>query len=106
MVVVRVEAGAESETSPEVAIMKSMAVEFTTTKSTSVETTAIVEPASHAATMETAGDAATMETATATAAAAKATAAHAASVAASTTATAATSQRHRWRNQANGRNCQ
>jgi hypothetical protein len=27
-------------------------------------------------------------------------------VAASTTATAATSQRHRWRNQANGRNCQ
>src|ERR1700730_1872234 len=104
MVVVRVEAGAESETSPEVAIMKSMDVEFTTTKSTSVETTAIVEPASHAATMETAGDAATMETATA--AAAKATAAHAASVAASTTATAATSQRHRWRNQANGRNCQ
>src|ERR1700730_9414426 len=102
MVVVRVEAGAESETSPEVAIMKSMAVEFTTTKSTSVETTAIMEPASHAATMETAGDAAAMETPSSeaatmeTATAAKATAAHAASVAGSTTATAATSQRHRW----------
>jgi len=42
-----------------------------------------------------------METATA---AAKAT--HAAPVAASTAATSTTSQRHRWRNQANGRNCQ
>src|SRR5882762_5187178 len=62
IVVVRVVAVAESEAvAPEVAIMKSTAVKFATTKSTSVETTAIVESASHAATMESACDAATME---------------------------------------------
>src|SRR5882672_3683313 len=94
IVVVRVVAVAESEAvAPEVAIVKSTAVKFATTKSTSVETTAIMESASHAATMESTGNAAAMETAspeaapmeTATAAAVKtATAAHAASVAAST----------------------
>jgi hypothetical protein len=80
--------------------MKSAAVEFTTTKSTSVDTTAIVESAGHAAAMETAtaaGHAAAVKTAAAT----KATAAPVAA-----TTAAATSQRHRWRNQANGRNCQ
>ena len=59
--VVRVEA--EAETSPEVAIMKSTAAEFTTTKSTSVKNTAIMESASHAAAVKTAAGAAAMETA-------------------------------------------
>jgi hypothetical protein len=124
VVIVAVRVEAEAETS---AIMKSTAVESTTTKSASVETTAIMESASHAATMESArytaametasseaatAKAATMETATATHAAAVKTAttaakATAAPVAASTPATStATSPRHRWRNQANGRNCQ
>jgi hypothetical protein len=98
--------------------MKSTAVESTTTtKSASVETTAIMESASHAATMETARYTAAMETASSEAATMEtATAAHAAAVktataAAKATATpvaasTATSPRHRWRNQANGRNCQ
>src|SRR6267143_1376645 len=62
IVVVRVVVVAESEAvAPEVAIMKSTAVKFATTKSTSVETTAIMESASHAATTESTGDAAAME---------------------------------------------
>jgi hypothetical protein len=127
IVVIRVEA--EGETSPEAAIMKS--TESTAAKSTSMETTATMESASDAAAMETASSetatvkAATVETAAAHAAAVKtataapkAAAAHAAPVATTstkaaaapvataTTSSAATSQRHRWRNQANGRNCQ
>src|SRR6266851_1122361 len=43
VVIVAVRVEAEAETSPEVAIMKSTAVEFTTTESTSVETAAIME---------------------------------------------------------------
>jgi hypothetical protein len=98
--------------------MKSTAVESTTTKSASVETTAIMETASHAATVETARYAAAMETASSEAATAKAATMETATAAAKATAapmaastsTAATStassQRHRRRNQANGRNCQ
>jgi hypothetical protein len=72
-----------------------------------------MESARYTAAMETASsEAATMETATAAHAAAVKTATAAAKatatpVAASTAATStATSPRHRWRNQANGRNCQ
>jgi hypothetical protein len=74
--------------------------------------------ASHLATAETTEaaameaattKAATMEAATAEAAAAEAAAvatAHATTTVATATATAPTRQRHRWRSQANGRNCQ
>jgi len=79
---------------------------------------ACAEAAAHRAAMETAAtgmEAATTKATAAHAAAvetatAKATATHAASVAAatstSTSTSTATGQRHRWRNQANGRNCQ
>jgi hypothetical protein len=118
---------------PEVAITESTttkfaaATKFTATESASylaaAETT---ESASHLATAETT-DAAAMEAATtkaaameaasteaatmeaATAEAAAVTTAHAATAAVATTTTAATAttrQRHRWRSQANGRNCQ
>jgi hypothetical protein len=119
---------------PEVAITESTttkfaaATKFTATESASylaaAETT---ESASHLATAETT-DAAAMEAATtkaaameaasteaatmeaATAEAAAVTTAHAATAAVATTtttaATATTRQRHRWRSQANGRNCQ
>jgi hypothetical protein len=116
VVIVAVRVEAEAETSPEVAIMKSTAAKFTTTKSTSVETTshaATMETASHAAAMEPpSSEAATMEAAAAHAAAKTATpvaaakaAAHATPVA-TATATTTTGQRHRWRHQANGCNCQ
>jgi hypothetical protein len=119
IIVVRVEA--EAETSPEVAtevaIMET-SPEVAITKSTAVKT-ATVEPTSEAAAMEsTTAEAATMKStavktatveSTSDAAAMETAAAHAASVATSTTtaakATTTTSQRHRWRNQANGRNC-
>jgi len=112
IVVIRVVAVAVSEeVVPEVviAIMKSTAAETTIAI---VKSTTIVESAGHA-TMETAtahatsvetaaAHAASVETATATT---KAATAHAATAAVATTATTAsataTSQRHRWRSQAN-----
>jgi hypothetical protein len=75
--------------------------------------TAAMEAASHAAMEAATTKAATMEAATAkaaTVATAHAATAHAATAAMATAATAAatsaTRQRHRWRRQANGRNCQ
>jgi hypothetical protein len=92
-----------------------------TTKSLAMDLAAAVEAACHTATMEFAADSSTVEapsskasttmeaasaeTATMEAASTKATASHAASVAA-TASTSTTSQRHRWRSQADGRNCQ
>jgi anti-sigma regulatory factor (Ser/Thr protein kinase) len=89
------------------------AMKFTATKSFSHPAT--TETASHPATVEAteaaamkapATKAASVEAATAEAAAVAAAHAATTAVATATTATAATRQRHRWRSQANGRNCQ
>jgi hypothetical protein len=112
VVVIRV-AEAESEAAaPEVAITESTTTEFTaTTKFTATKSfshPATTETASHPATAETT-EAAAMEAATtkaATVATAHAATAHAATAAVATATATTTRQRHRWRSQANGRNCQ
>jgi hypothetical protein len=100
-------AAAAKFTAPETAITESAS--HATMKAAASETTTTTEAATaKAATMETAtAHAAAVETATATT---KAAAAHAATAAVATataaSTAAATRQRHCWRSQANGRNCQ